>query len=181
MFKHFKCPNKIDSSARIEGYFADLKSTVIDKRKTRLRLYKLVVTHLRAIRGSMKIAKSVTITNEFRFNEGDDNGKTIKLSGINNAIIRNQVITNIITDDSKEEDVQINANALEKIKSGSESKMINSINNKISKYNALKLESDEIETGDDDLIWKPKIKNPITDTMDESGKEEDTLKFNVIK
>lgn len=43
---HFKCPNKIGSSARIEGYFADLKSTVIDKRKPRLRLDKFVVTHL---------------------------------------------------------------------------------------------------------------------------------------
>lgn len=56
--------------------------------------------------------------------------------------------------------------------------MINSINNKISKYNDIQLESDEIETDEDDLICTSKIKNVITDTMDESGREEDTLKFN---
>jgi hypothetical protein len=60
MVKNFKCPNKIGSSAKIDGYFAKLKSTVIDKQKLRLRLDKFIVTHFRAIRGSMKIAKSVT-------------------------------------------------------------------------------------------------------------------------
>lgn len=54
---HLKCPNKIGSFVRIEEYFADLQSTVIDKRKPRLRLDKFVVTHLRAIRVSMKIEK----------------------------------------------------------------------------------------------------------------------------
>lgn len=38
MVKDFKSPNKIGPSSRIEGYFSDLKSTIIDKRKPRLRV-----------------------------------------------------------------------------------------------------------------------------------------------
>lgn len=61
----FKSPHKIGSSARIEGYFADLKSTIIDKRKPRLRIDKCIVIHLRSIRGSMKLtgSKMKTLTN----------------------------------------------------------------------------------------------------------------------
>lgn len=58
MVDYFSSPNKIGSSARIEGYFSDLKSTVIDKRKPRLRVDKFLVNHLRSIRGLIKIAKS---------------------------------------------------------------------------------------------------------------------------
>lgn len=65
MVKNFKSPNKTVSSSTIEGYFADLKSTIIDKRKPRLRLDKFIVTHLRAIRGTMKITKSVCNKNKF--------------------------------------------------------------------------------------------------------------------
>jgi len=58
MVDYFSSPNKIGSSARIEGYFSDLKSTVIDKRKPRLRVDKFIVNHLRSIRGIMKLTKS---------------------------------------------------------------------------------------------------------------------------
>jgi len=43
---------------QIEGYFSDLKSTVIDKRKPRLPVDKFLVNHFRSIRGLIKIAKN---------------------------------------------------------------------------------------------------------------------------
>ncbi|KAL4104068.1 hypothetical protein QTP88_019381 [Uroleucon formosanum] len=121
-----------EKSAKVEGYFADLKSTDIDKRKPRVRLDKFVVTHLRAIRD-------------------DYNGNIIKIRGINNAIKRNHVITDTITDDSKEEDVQINANALHKIEntmdeSGKEEAIL--------KFNSEIMELQEKEN------WKNKAQSP---------------------
>jgi len=58
MVDYFSSPNKIGSSASMEGYFSDLKSTVIDKRKPRLRVDKFIVNHLRSIRGIIKLTKS---------------------------------------------------------------------------------------------------------------------------
>lgn len=105
-----------------------------------LRLDKFVVIHFRDIRGSMRIAKSFTKINEFQsldLNEGDDNGNKIRIRRINIIITPklNHAITNIITGDSK--DAQINLNALKKIENSSESKMINNIKNKSNKYNDL--------------------------------------------
>jgi len=58
MIKILRSPNKIGSSARIEGYFSELKSTIIDKRKPRMRVDKFIVTHLKAIRCSMELSGS---------------------------------------------------------------------------------------------------------------------------
>jgi len=210
MVKNFKCSNKIGSSARIEGYFADLKSIVIDKRKPRLRLDKFVVTHLRAIRGFMKIAKSVTKINEFQsldFNEGDDNGSTIRTRELNHPLTVNHkeypldknkkevnkyvslqtesdtneteddnliwkpITKNAINDTTGNSELQPDTNEFKKIEIGLDTKMINNTKTKISEKNTLHLESDEFETDDDDFIWKPKIKDLMSDTTDES--EED--------
>jgi len=146
MVKIFKCPNKIGSSARIEGYFADLKSTVIDKRKPRLRIDKFIVTHLRAIRGSMKIAKSVTKKKkEFQTMDliEDDEIETY-----DNKFIWKTKITNTAkdtTDNSELEDIQIENRSSTKI-------INNNVKNESIKDNALESETDEIETDDDELI-----------------------------
>jgi hypothetical protein len=42
------------------------------------------------------------------------------------------------------------------------------------KVNALETETDEIETVDDELIWKPKTKNTTSDTTDNLEEGEDT-------
>lgn len=58
MVDHFSSPNLKASSARVEGYFSTLKSSII-KKNTRMREDKYLVTHLRAIRGDIKITGSL--------------------------------------------------------------------------------------------------------------------------
>lgn len=58
MVEAFTSTNKIASLARVEGYFKDLKSSIIQKKTPRMRVDKFIVTHLRAIRGAVKLAKS---------------------------------------------------------------------------------------------------------------------------
>lgn len=58
MVDHFSSPNLRASSARVEGYFSTLKSSIV-KKNARMRVDKFLVTHLRAIRGDIKIIGSV--------------------------------------------------------------------------------------------------------------------------
>jgi len=157
MVIYFKCPNKIGSSARIEGYFADLKSTVIDKRKPRLKLDKFVVTHLRAIRGSMKIAKSVTKMNEsVDLNEGEDHSTTFRTREMNNVQKGKKYIERHVKPDelnTDNDDWIVNTIYNSKNEGNSRKiKKLDTKNNNICKYNTLKLEPDNIESDDDDLI-----------------------------
>lgn len=75
MVKIFRSPNIVGSSARIEGYFAELKSTIIDKSKPRMRVDKFIVTHLRAIRRSMKLTGSFIKHNNYEINTKVDTNK----------------------------------------------------------------------------------------------------------
>lgn len=58
MVNHFSSPNLRASSARVEGYFSTLKSSIV-KKNARMRVDKFLVTHLRAIRGDVKISGSL--------------------------------------------------------------------------------------------------------------------------
>lgn len=55
LLEHFDSPNKRGSSARIESYFANLKTSILSQK---MRADKFIVTHLRAIRGDIKMAQS---------------------------------------------------------------------------------------------------------------------------
>lgn len=56
MVQHFGSPKSRPSSSRIEGYFSTLKTSIILKKTARMRVDKFLVTHLRAIRGDIKLA-----------------------------------------------------------------------------------------------------------------------------
>jgi len=185
MVIHFKCPNKIGSSARIKGYFADLKSTVIDKRKPRLRLDKFVVTHLRAIRGSMKIAKSDTKMNEsMDLNESEDHATAVRTRGMNNVLKGKKYIERHVKSDelnTDNDDWIVNTIYNSKNEGNSRKKKLDTKNNKICKDSALKLEQDNIESDDDDLIWKPKKIKKTTVTKDDSEEEDIQMDKNELK
>lgn len=57
MVDAYKSPNKLASSAMVEGYFGELKASIINKKVGRMRVDKFLVTHLRSIRGSVKLVK----------------------------------------------------------------------------------------------------------------------------
>lgn len=88
MVKFFGSPNIRGSSARIEGYFASLKTSIISKKLPKMRVDKFLVTHLRAIRGDIKLAqnnvnktnnnlKSNTNVNIYEKNQLDQNWKDV--------------------------------------------------------------------------------------------------------
>lgn len=82
--------------------------------------------------------------------------------------------TTVTTDESEEEDIQKDANELKKIEHFSDSDTeTNIINDKNSKHNVLQLESDNIQSDDDDMIWEPELKKETADITDESEEEED--------
>jgi len=56
MVQHFGSPKPRPSSSRVEGYFSTLKTSIISKKTARMRVDKFLVTHLRAIRGDIKLA-----------------------------------------------------------------------------------------------------------------------------
>lgn len=56
MVQYFGSPNSRGTSSRIEGYFSTLKTSIILKTTPRMRVDKFLVTHLRAIRGDVKLA-----------------------------------------------------------------------------------------------------------------------------
>lgn len=58
MVDSFSSPNVRASSARVKGYFSTLKSSIV-KKNARMRVDKFLVTHLRAIRGDIKITGSL--------------------------------------------------------------------------------------------------------------------------
>lgn len=58
MVPHFKSPNLTATSARVEGYFSTLKSSILTKKMSRMRVDKFLVTHIKSIRGDLKIAAS---------------------------------------------------------------------------------------------------------------------------
>lgn len=58
MVKHFGSPNTRGTSARIEGYFASLKTSIICQKLPKMRVDKFLVTHLRALRGDIKLSQS---------------------------------------------------------------------------------------------------------------------------
>ncbi|KAL5237421.1 hypothetical protein ACI65C_004831 [Semiaphis heraclei] len=45
LLEHFNSPNKRGSSARIESYFANLKTSILSKKTSRMRADKFIVTH----------------------------------------------------------------------------------------------------------------------------------------
>lgn len=83
MVSHFRSPNKRGTSARIEGYFASLKTSILSKKSLKMRVDKFLVTHLRAIRGDVKLAQGTIDYDHFdqtpkkidglRINEQEDN------------------------------------------------------------------------------------------------------------
>jgi len=82
MVDSFSSPNLRASSARVEGYFSTLNSII--KKNARMRVDKFLVTHLRAIRGDIKITgslvddtfKNKTIVAHFKMS--DNNNKSVK-------------------------------------------------------------------------------------------------------
>jgi len=58
LLEHFKLSNKRGSSARIESYFSNLKTSILSKKASKMRVDKFIVTHLRALRGDVKMAQS---------------------------------------------------------------------------------------------------------------------------
>ncbi|CAI6363930.1 unnamed protein product [Macrosiphum euphorbiae] len=58
MVPHFKSPNLTATSARVEGYFSTLKSSILTKKMSRMCVDKFLVTHIKSIRGDLKIAVS---------------------------------------------------------------------------------------------------------------------------
>lgn len=69
MVDAFKSPNIVASSAIVEGYFHELKSSVISKKMPRMRIDKFVVTNLRSIRGTVKLAKVILILKHIKPNK----------------------------------------------------------------------------------------------------------------
>lgn len=55
---HFGSPNERGTSARIESYFATLKMSILCNKSPRMRADKFVITHLRSLRGDIKLAQS---------------------------------------------------------------------------------------------------------------------------
>lgn len=58
MVPHFGSPNQTATSARVEGYFSTLKSSILSKKVSRMRVDKFLVTHLNSIRGDLKLIGS---------------------------------------------------------------------------------------------------------------------------
>lgn len=55
MVSYFNSPNQTATSARVEGYFSTLKSSILAKKVPKMRVDKFLVTHIRSIRGDIKL------------------------------------------------------------------------------------------------------------------------------
>lgn len=101
MVQQFNSPNHIASSAMVEGYFKDLKSSIIDKKLPRMRIDKFFVAHLIAINGAVKLVKcDVDIKYKTIDNDYDYGVKTLfnpkKISDNNKLDIKNRFNNNAI-------------------------------------------------------------------------------------
>lgn len=128
LLEHFNSPNKRGSSARIESYFANLKTSILSKRSSKMRADKFIVTHLRALRGDIKMAQSnlqcIELYKENANNEDCLNEKQLSVSNI--KVFENELYNETQT---HKNDTSINKQtAMQILTTSSESEEENKIN-----------------------------------------------------
>jgi len=111
----------------------------------------------------MKIAKSDTKMKDcMDLNEGEDHDTTVRTRGMNNVLKgKKHIERHIKSDELNTDNDDWIVNTIynnENEENYRKIKKLDTKNNNICKDNALKLEPDNIESDDDDLIWKPKKK-----------------------
>jgi len=177
MLEHFNYPNKRGSSARIESYFANLKTSILSKKTSKMRADKFIVTHLRSLRGDIKMAQSnlqyhelykensinEDCLNKKQFSAGNikiiENGPQNKNMKMKHFLSTSSSDTNILSPESDNEnkinhDLMVSPKYLEKYEDADGNSKTNLKRNlfTISSSGSCICSEDDITTGDKDVI-----------------------------
>lgn len=104
MVQHFKSPNSRPSSARVESYFSTLKTSILTNKTTRMRVDKFIITHLRAIRGDVKLAAGKTnVLEKKESNITKQSFEMVKEQNMNDSYNNSEIDINSNSNSSDEE------------------------------------------------------------------------------